>query len=271
MKIFIVPYRNRVGQLNVFLSHMKYLLEDLPVEEYRIYIVHQADNRPFNRGAMRNIGFLEGKKEFPDTYKEIDFVFHDLDNLVGVKNIVAFTTNPNEVNHIYGNYEGENLGGIFVMQGADYEKSGGYPNFWGWGSEDLLLGYRCREANLTIVRNMFSLKDTRMVHLDHTSNWPAVIKTINTFNEMALKQRKQRNIRIADGIFSLKNINVSRKNVAPSVDMINVSAFTCNNSEKNYHPKQMWMLSINFSEFLKKYIYTNQFKVEAAHGRLVIK
>ena len=63
MKIFIVPYRNRGGQLRVFLSHMKYLLEDHPVEEYRIYIAQQADNRPFNRGAMRNIGFLEAKKE----------------------------------------------------------------------------------------------------------------------------------------------------------------------------------------------------------------
>ena len=261
MKIFIVPYRNREGQLNVFLNHMKYLLEDISQNKYRIYIVHQADSRPFNRGAMRNIGFLEGKKEFPDTYKEINFVFHDLDNLIGEKNLVEFTTNSNEVNHIYGNYKGGNLGGIFVMKGADYEKSGGYPNFWGWGSEDELLGYRCREANLTIVRNMLSLKDTRMVHLDHMTNCPAIMKNINTFNEMAIKQRLERNIRIADGFFSLKNINVSRKTVAPSIEMINVSAFTCNNSEKNYRPKSMWMLSTNFSEFLKKNIYTNKFKV----------
>ena len=104
MKIFIVPYRNREGQLNVFLNHMKYLLEDISHNKYRIYIVHQVDSRPFNRGAMRNIGFLEGKKEFPDTYKEIDFVFHDLDNLIGEKNLVKFTTNSNEINHIYGNY-----------------------------------------------------------------------------------------------------------------------------------------------------------------------
>lgn len=261
MKIFIVPYRNREGQLNVFLNHMKYLLEDISQNKYRIYIVHQADSRPFNRGAMRNIGFLEGKKEFPDTYKEINFVFHDLDNLIGEKNLVEFTTNSNEVNHIYGNYKGKNLGGIFVMKGAGYEKSGGYPNFWGWGSEDELLWYRCRDANLTIVRNMFSLKDTRMVHLDHTVNFSTTMKNINTFNEIAIKQRLERNIRIADGFFSLKNINVSRKTVAPSIEMINVSAFTCNNSEKNYRPKSMWMLSTNFSEFLKKNIYTNKFKV----------
>ena len=261
MKIFIVPYRNREGQLNVFLNHMKYLLEDISQNEYRIYIVHQADTRPFNRGALRNIGFLEGKKEFPDTYREIDFVFHDLDNLIGEKNLVEFTTKNNEVNHIYGNYKVGNLGGIFVMKGADYEKSGGYPNFWGWGWEDDLLTHRCREANLTVICNTFSLRDTRMVHLDYTANCPAILKNMNTFNEMAVKERLVRNIRIADGLFSLKNINVSRKNVAPSVEMINVSAFTCNNSEKNYRPKNIWMLSTNFSEFLKKYVLTNQFKV----------
>lgn len=266
MKIFIVPYRNRLGQLNVFLNHMKYLLEDISQNEYRIYIVHQADTRPFNRGAMRNIGFLEGKKEFPDTYREIDFVFHDLDNLVGEKNLVEFTTKNNEVNHIYGNYRGGNLGGIFVMKGADYEKVGGYPNFWGWGYEDNLLGLRCREANLTIVRNMFSLKDARMVHLDHVGNCPAVRKQVNIFNEKAFKHRVDGNLRIVDGHFSLKNIKVSRKNRGPSVEMINVSAFTCNNSEKNYNNKNIWILMPNFNEFLK--IYTN--KSNRAKGAFAI-
>ena len=86
-----------------------------------------------------------------------------------------------------------------------------------------------------------------MVHLDHTANCPATMKNINTFNKMAIKQRLERNIKIADGLFSLKNINVSRKNVAPSIEMINVSAFTCNNSEKNYRPKNIWMLLTNFT------------------------
>ena len=28
MKVFIIPYRNREGQLQIFLNHMKYLLEE---------------------------------------------------------------------------------------------------------------------------------------------------------------------------------------------------------------------------------------------------
>ena len=38
------------------------------------------------------------KKEFPTTYEEIDYIFHDLDNLIAVKNSVEFTTNNNEIN-----------------------------------------------------------------------------------------------------------------------------------------------------------------------------
>ena len=160
---------------------MKYLLEDISPQDYRMYIVHQMDNRPFNRGGMRNIGFLEAKKVFPDTYKDFDFIFHDLDNLVGKKNIIEFRTNPNEVNHIFGNYDGPNIGGIFAMKGADYEKTGGYPNFWGWGSEDFILALRCDDAKLKIIRNSFGWADSRIVHLDYTCNIPATLKIVNIF------------------------------------------------------------------------------------------
>ena len=40
---------------------------------------------------MRNIGFLMAKKQFPENYKDIDLVFHDLDNLIGEKNLVDFS------------------------------------------------------------------------------------------------------------------------------------------------------------------------------------
>ena len=66
--IFIVPFRNRGSQLNVFLNHMKWLLEG---KEYEIIISHQNDKRFFNRGAMKNLGFMYAREKYPNDYKFI--------------------------------------------------------------------------------------------------------------------------------------------------------------------------------------------------------
>ena len=80
--VFIVPYRNREEHKMFFTKYMTFLLEDMPTEKYRIHFVHQCDNRPFNRGAMKNIGFLAIRNMYPTQYKNITLVFHDVDNPV---------------------------------------------------------------------------------------------------------------------------------------------------------------------------------------------
>ena len=80
--IFIVPYRDRDAQLEIFLSHMSNILEDLNCE---VYFAHQKDKRFFNRGGMKNIGFLHAKEKYPNHYKNITFIFHDIDTLLAKK------------------------------------------------------------------------------------------------------------------------------------------------------------------------------------------
>ena len=63
-RIFIVPYRNRIEHKFFFSKQMSFILEN--EIDYEIYFVHQFDKRPFNRGAMKNIGFLAMKKKYPD-------------------------------------------------------------------------------------------------------------------------------------------------------------------------------------------------------------
>ena len=49
----IVPYRDRSTHLNTFISYMKSYLKDYT---YEIIVIEQADNQPFNRGKLLNIG-----------------------------------------------------------------------------------------------------------------------------------------------------------------------------------------------------------------------
>ena len=69
--IFIVPYRNRKEHYNIFSDHMKNILEN--EKNYKIFYIHQTDDRSFNRGAMKNIGFLVVKDMYPNDYKNIKY------------------------------------------------------------------------------------------------------------------------------------------------------------------------------------------------------
>ena len=149
--VFIVPYRNRVQQKFFFSKYMSFILEDKE-DEYEIYFSHQCDARTFNRGATKNIGFLAVKEKYPEHYKDISFVFNDVDTIPFHK-IFNYETTHGVVKHFYGfKYA---LGGIVVMKGADFEKINGFPCFWGWGMEDNVLQKRCEGYNLKVDRSVF--------------------------------------------------------------------------------------------------------------------
>jgi len=149
-RIFIVPYRNRIQQKFFFSKYMSFILENC--DDYEIYFSHQCDARTFNRGATKNIGFLAAKNKYPHHYKDITFVFNDVDTIPFYK-IFDYETTPGVVKHYYG-YK-YTLGGIVVIKGSDFEKTNGYPCFWGWGMEDNVLQKRCEVNNIKIDRSIF--------------------------------------------------------------------------------------------------------------------
>jgi hypothetical protein len=150
-RVFIVPYKNRIQHKYFFSEYMTNVILKSQTD-YEIYLSHQCDNRPFNRGGVKNIGFMALKKKYPNDYKDITFIFNDIDT-IPFSNIFSYDTTPNIVKHYYGfTYA---LGGIVVIKGGDFEKINGYPSYWGWGYEDNILNNRCLIAGITIDRSEF--------------------------------------------------------------------------------------------------------------------
>ena len=195
--VFIVPYRNRLDNLRRFIDHMKHLT-DFPKCE--IYVSHQCDNRPFNRGAMKNIGFISIKNKYPDHYKNITLVFNDVDTYYSDVNSVSYDT-----------VKGINfaLGGIFSIKGSDFELSTGFPNFWGWGLEDNAMQDRCLSNGIKIDRSLcVPIMDNRIVS---THNSDIKIISLRDSNEYRVKNM--------DSLPDIVNINYK---IVPLLDMTNV-------------------------------------------------
>ena len=222
--IFIIPYRDRQGHKDMFIEHMTKILDsDSSTEKqlYTFYFSHQYDNRPFNRGAMKNIGFLAIKDKYPEHYKDMTFVFNDVDTLPSEKGLIDYNTTNGKVKHFYG-YKFA-LGGIFSIKGSDFEKSKGFPNFWGWGIEDNALYDRCLEVGLTIDRSTFyDIDDKRILR-----TFDGFKRTISKRDSLIYKQKQH------DSIDDLKNVKWNIDN-----EYINVSNFDCKMkpNEQYYSP-----------------------------------
>ena len=198
--VFIIPYRDRVEHKEFFTIYMKHVLEDIPKTDYEIYFVEQKDALPFNRGAMKNIGFLALKYKYPKDYKNITFVFNDVDTVPYTKNIIDYTTTEGIVKHFYGFKFA--LGGIFSIKGCDFEKTNGFPNFWSWGGEDNYMQKRVEHVGLYIDRSVFfNIMDKNILQLCDG------IKRLICRKEAATVV----NMSTADGVITIRNLNYEFK------------------------------------------------------------
>lgn len=209
--IFIIPYRNREQHKYFFLKHMTPILEKY---NYELIFVNQNDNRTFNRGAMKNIGFLYAKEKY-ENYKEITFVFHDIDTLPYREDLFNYHTSTNKIKHFYGFTFC--LGGIFSIKGEDFEKINGFPNYWNWGYEDNVIQTRALKNNILIDRNEF--KEFCNMDILHLLDNPYKIK---------LKISNLDILQTYDGINTLEKINYNHID-----NMLHVNYFQCLSSQIN--------------------------------------
>ena len=159
----IVPYRNREEQLERFKEEIVNFLDNNLNTEYSIIVVDQADKKPFNRGKLLNIGFLEAKNQGCDYV-----VFHDID-MIPIEADYTYSDKPLQLANnflsdgefkrtIQRNY----FGGVTMFSVKDFTKINGYSNrYKGWGFEDDDLLLRCRENKLELETERY-----RTVSLD---------------------------------------------------------------------------------------------------------
>ena len=209
-RVFIVPYRNRTQHKFFFSKYMSFILENN--DDYEVYFSHQCDARTFNRGATRNIGFLAVKNKYPEHYKDMTFIFNDVDTIPFNK-IFTYQTTPGVVAHYYGfKYA---LGGIVVIKGSDFEKINGYPCFWGWGMEDNALQKRCDGYGLNIDRSMF-----------YEIGSPEILQLFDGISRIISKKDPWRseNDDGIDGINTIRNLKytVDEKSENPNDNMFTV-------------------------------------------------
>jgi hypothetical protein len=200
--IFLIPYRDRKTELITWCNNMyEYLNKQLGEDNYKVYVIHQLDNRMFNRGALCNIGFLEAKKRYPTTYKDIKFIIHDVDiyplSVNRADDIIKYETVKGEARHPYGvlrPHLGGTLGGICIIYGEDYELINGMPNYFGWGGEDVAMSRRCKGKGITINEENFINRRSTPLIIDPESHLTdAKKKVIAATDKINLRKASREN------------------------------------------------------------------------------
>jgi hypothetical protein len=150
----VIPYRNRADHLNKFVPLVRaYFARDKLDREipYRVLVIEQEHGLPFNRGALKNVGFVLGRNESAYT------CFHDVDYLP-VWADYSYPRIPTSIvwygaNHTIDHTLETFFGAVVLIDNKQFSMVNGYSNsYWGWGYEDDDLRNRFGSAGIRIGR-----------------------------------------------------------------------------------------------------------------------
>ena len=140
---------------------MKDYIKDI---DYEIFIIEQADDKPFNRGKLLNAGYKYAVDKGCDY-----FVFHDVDMLPEDVDY-SYSDKPLHLathlqEHDYETTFFDYFGGVTMFTKEDFKTINGFSNeYWGWGFEDDDLLIRCLESNLELDTESFGNEKINEFH-----------------------------------------------------------------------------------------------------------
>lgn len=208
--VFIIPYRDRAEHRSQFLEAVDIYFKQLKKEkDYIILFSHQFDERPFNRGAIKNLGFIYIKQKYPKDYKNISFIFNDVDIFPTFDiSLDYYRTTHGTIKHFYG--VDFALGGSISITGYDFERINGFPNYWEWGMEDNVLHNRALSNTISIDRsNMEKIGTDKYTQLHHGD-------TRVVDNKVVIKMKEDNG---ENGITTISNIDFSSLRAAKYIEV----------------------------------------------------
>ena len=219
MLVIIVPYRDREAQKDIFIPHMKAFLEKKAIP-YKIIICEQSDDgRPFNRGAIINIGFLESRCILENINNDITYCFHDVDTIPVKDTCIYELADRNSVYHPYG--VDTSLGGIIFLTSEAIAASNGFPNnYWGWGLEDVCLMARLQVCGLRIDRTNFEwigaeILFNKISAIENTKVWPK--SDIEIIKALYYYEAEHRETARINGLSNIKYRVLSKETLSENV------------------------------------------------------
>ena len=171
----IVPYRNRPQHLSRFIGHIEaYFTRDKldKTIKYTLHIVEQYDDKRFNRGKLKNIGFDLAKSISDYT------IFHDIDYLP-IWTDYSYNYNPTRLIWYGLEYKEDYetfFGGVVLLPNTSFQTVNGYSNHYeSWGFEDADLRNRILSKSLTIDYRDGTYEPLSHTYegMDENGNWNA--------------------------------------------------------------------------------------------------
>lgn len=115
---------------------------------YKIYIIEQADEKPWNRGLLYNAGFQIAATDD----RTFLFINCNTDYTIPEEPLPSeFFTHKEGFLDLHG-YDG-GLGSFCAFYSKAFEECNGFPShFWGWGGEDYAIKKRIECVGSAIIR-----------------------------------------------------------------------------------------------------------------------